>query len=342
MRATCLLLLAAAVTASLPGEPLASAGRTVAGSVTLPGPQLPLLFPEPSEPEPEDPPPRPAVWGLEAYEGLGGWVDAYDYGHSGSMAPDAVLDELARRGVRTLYLQTGRWTFDTDMANAEAAGALIEKAHARNLKVVGWYLAGFADIDMDVRRSLAAINFRTPSGQRFDGFAPDIEERGATRGDRERFNRGVVEYSRRLREFVPEGTALGAIVPDAKNNERAPAHWSGFPWPEIARYYNVVMPMAYWSVTKRPSTCRSVEMDARGYIREVVEKTQALMGTTKPMHPVGGIADCDTTREVRGYVDALHEKATMGGGLYDFLTTNDNPARDSFWAELARVNQPRT
>ncbi|MGH2733689.1 MAG: hypothetical protein ACRDJG_12270, partial [Actinomycetota bacterium] len=148
-----------------------------------------------------------------------------------------------------------------------------------------------------------------------------------------------VEYSRRLRESVPVGTALGAIVPDAKNNERAPAHWSGFPWPEIARYYDVVIPMAYWSVTKRPRTCRSVEMDARGYIREVIDKTQGLMGTTKPMHPVGGIADCDTIREVRGYVDGLHEKATLGGGLYDFLTTNDHPARESFWTELGRVNR---
>ncbi len=331
----CLLLLATAVTGSLPGEPLAFADQK-AGP---PSPQLPLPLPDSSEPKPADPPPSPAVWDMRAYEGLGAWIDVYDYGHSNSMAPDVVLEELIRRGVRTLYLQTGRWTSDADMAHAETAGVLIEKAHARNLKVVGWYLAGFADIDMDLRRSLAALNFRTPSGQRFDGFAPDIEERGATRGDRERFNRGVVEYSRRLRESVPAGTALGAIVPDAKNNERAPAHWSGFPWPEIARHYDVVAPMAYWSVTKRPRTCRSVEMNAREYIREVVDKTQSLMGTTKPMHPVGGIADCDTTREVRGYVDALHEKATMGGGLYDFLTTNDHPARESFWAELARVNR---
>ena len=40
----------------------------------------------------------------------------------------------------------------------------LEAAHAQGLAVVAWYLPGFLDVARDVRRSLAAITFRTASG----------------------------------------------------------------------------------------------------------------------------------------------------------------------------------
>jgi hypothetical protein len=151
--------------------------------------------------------------------------------------------------------------------------------------VVGWYLPGFADVDRDIRASAAVLTYATPDGQRFDGFAPDIEDRSAieqagrrtatvsvppSRSCRRsctatvvtdlpasevlaRFDAGVAEYSRRLRRLVG-GATLGAIVPDARNDQRAPDSWTGFPWPEIAARYDAVLPMTYWSVVK-PAGC---------------------------------------------------------------------------------------
>jgi len=77
-----------------------------------------------------------------------------------------------------------------------------------------------------------------------------------------RFNAGIAEYSSRLRQ-LEGGATLGAIVPDAKNNQRAPEYWAGFPWPQIAARYDVVLPMASWalrsqrlpSVGGRPANC---------------------------------------------------------------------------------------
>ncbi|MGH2704152.1 MAG: hypothetical protein ACRDJ4_03380 [Actinomycetota bacterium] len=292
----------------------------------------PAAAPPPAPPLSPPPPPDP----LEAYRGLGAWVDLFDFARPGTLPPEVIVDELARRGVRTLYLQTARWNSAPDIVHPSHIATFLTRAHQHGIRVVGWYLPGFADIDRDLRRTLALLEFSTPAGDRFDGVAPDIEDRRAVGESRVRFNAGVAEYSRRLRESVPPGTVLGAIVPDAKNNERAPRYWEGFPWPEIARFYDVVLPMAYWSVTK--PACGRITLDAAGYIREVLAKTQALMGVEKPMHPIGGIADCDTVREVTLYVQAVKETGSVGGSLYDFATNNANPARDLFWRELGRLN----
>jgi len=203
---------------------------------------------------------------------------------------------------------------------------------------VGWYLPGFADLERDVRRSLAVLTFRSPSNSGFDGFAPDIEDSTEVGGDQGRFNAGIAEYSRRLRASVPPGTVLGAIVPDARNNERAPGGWAGFPWPEVGHNFDVILPMAYWSVTKDPATCRTIQVDAASYIRDVVAKTTALMGMERPMHPIGGIADCNTAEEIAGYAAAVRDTGSLGGSIYDFVTNNDTPLKDALWGALGSIN----
>ena len=122
---------------------------------------------------------------------------------------------------------------------------------------------------------------------------------------------------------------------DAQNNERSPPYWAGFPWPEMPASYDVVLPMAYWSVNKPPA-CPGA--DAASYIRDVVAKTQALMGTSKPIHPIGGIADCLRAQDVTTYVDATKAAGSIGGSLYDFLAIQANPEQDVFWSALHRLN----
>jgi len=294
-------------------------------------------------------------------------VDFYDYGHPWSMDPAAIVDQLAQHGVRTLFLQTGLWSESPDILYPEAVGVFLDHAHARGIRVVGWYLPGFADIDHDLRASLAVLAYTSPSGQHFDGFAPDIEDlsaiqqagrhtvtvslprgRGCPKGCTStevvdaspvdvlaRFNAGITEYSRRLRQSVPAGTTLSAIVLDAVAVNREASYWVGFPWSEIAARYDVVLPMAYWSITK-PAACPAV--DATSYIRDVVTLTESFMGTPKPIHPIGGVADCLKALDVSTYVDATKASGSIGGSLYDFQTIEANPDRDAFWSALARLN----
>ena len=311
--------------------------------------------------------PVPAPDPIVAYRGLGAWVDWFDYGHPWSADPASIVDQLAQHGVRTLFLQTGLWSESPDILYPGGVDSFLDHAHARGIRVVGWYLPGFTDIDHDLRASLAVLAYTSPSGQHFDGFAPDIEDlsaiqqagrhtvtvsvprsRACPKGCTStvvvdaspvdvlaRFNAGITEYSRRLRQSVPAGTTLGAIVLDAVAVNREASYWVGFPWSEIAARYDVVLPMAYWSITK-PAACPPV--DATSYIRDVVTMTQSLVGSPKPIHPIGGVADCLKPLDVSTYVEATKASGSIGGSLYDFETIQANPDRDAFWSALARLN----
>lgn len=269
-----------------------------------------------------------------AYHGLAGWVSLYNYGGAGDAAPAQVVGAMASRGIDTLYIQTARWNSPTDIEQPGQLGAYIDAAHAAGIDVVGWYLPGFGDVATDIRRSLAVLDYTSPGGGHVDGFAADIEDHGAT-ATLAQFNAGIVAYANALRAAVPSGTILGAIVPDVKNNERAPAHWAGFPWPEIGADFDVVLPMAYWSVTKNLATCLATQYDVASYMSQVISTTESLMGRSLPIAPMGGVANCDTEQEVAAYVSTLRHDGAIGGGLYDFASLQARADANSVWSELA-------
>lgn len=285
---------------------------------------------------PPAPAPAPAPRGtasIDPYRGFGMWVDIYDYAIRDNMNIPEVVDNMAKRGVKTLYLQTSRWKDPNDIVNVGAVDLFLENAHARGIKVVGWYVPGFGNLDRDIRRSVLVLEHKTPNGHQFDGFAPDIETREEVGGSAARYNAGVAEYSIRLRSQLPNAT-IGAIVDDAKNNLRAPERHAGFPWGEISKNYDVVLPMAYWTVTKGKNGGCGTQYDADAYIREVVSLTRTYMGTDRPIHPVGGIADCVTENEVAGYVAATNAVG-IGGSFYDYATVQESGV--SIWKHLSNI-----
>src|SRR4051794_1027298 len=118
-------------------------------------------------------PPASAAPSLDAYRGLGTWVSIYS--RSTLADPIATAATMKARGVRTLYLETSNWRQRVDIVRPQTMGAMIEAAHAAGLKVVAWYLPSYKPGRTDLRRAQAALAFTTPTGQRFDGFALDIE-----------------------------------------------------------------------------------------------------------------------------------------------------------------------
>lgn len=273
---------------------------------------------------------------LAPYRGLGAWVSLYDYDLTTQpIDPAASTALMASRGVQTLYLQTSRWNLPNALDAPVQAGRFIEEAHAHGIKVVAWYLPGFVDVGADVARTMAGLTFTTPKGQHFDAIAPDIEDRFGVNNDIVAFDNGVANYAKGLRAAAGAGPALGAIVPDALNNERAPGTWQGFPWPEIGKDFDVVMPMGYWSVTKPTRQC-GIEIDAGGYTKRLGQLTTQLMGVTRPMVVVGGIGDCTTPTEVQAYVEASDATGMLGVSIYSFETVEHNPGVTAFWKSLQR------
>jgi hypothetical protein len=262
--------------------------------------------------------------GLGIYRGLGSWVDIYDF--SALEDPEGSIADMAAHGVRTLYLETSNFRRGRAFVHREAVERFIEAAHDHGMAVVAWYLPGFADPDLDLKRSLLAIDLRTANrGDAFDSFALDIEspevESPSVRTQR------LLEISEGIREAVGEDYTLGAIIPSPRGMQVHPDYWPGFPYPELNELYDVFVPMTYF-------TWRTEGLvGAHNYAMKVIQIIRNEVGSwSVPIHVIGGISDESTTMESRGFVRALRERGVIGGSYYSYPGTTEGQ-----WDELAQI-----
>lgn len=256
------------------------------------------------------------------FRGLGSWIDVFDHTDDPSTVLPLVR-AMAERGVQTLYLETTRYTANTDFQFPTAMGAAVDEAKRRGMHVVAWYPPGFADLERDVRRSIAALAYVSPGGHRFDAFGADIEYTEALPDHAER-SRRTIEYSQRLREAAGPSYPLAAIVIPPTSLDYNPRRWPGFPWAQIKDAYDVFMPMNYWTArSKDAGTAADLTQRNTNAVRQL---------TGRPVHVIGGLgADADEA-QVAAYVASALESGSIGGGLYDFATT-----RPEVWDELHRL-----
>jgi hypothetical protein len=245
------------------------------------------------------------------YAGLGTWLDIFatkSWAH-----PRREVAAMAREGVRTLYLQTGNYT---QLADRRALGRFVDAGHADGLRVVAWYLPSFAEPRQDERRALAAIRFRTPRGEGFDGFALDIE---ATLVKRIRLrNERLLRLSAQLRAAVGPRYRLGAIIPSPVGLRRHPRYWPRFPYRSLARYYAVFLPMAYFTNAGVHGA-----KAARAYLAADVRIIRSRTGNPRePIHLIGGLADAMGPRDMAGFMRAVAAYAPLGYSLYEFPLTS--------------------
>jgi hypothetical protein len=199
---------------------------------------------------------------------------------------------------------------------------MIDRAHARGMSVIAWYLPTLVDPEVDLARMLEIAALPV------DGFAVDIEARDvADVGER---NRRLVDVSARLKAALGD-RPLGAIPMEPVIMEAVnPQFWPGYPWAEIAPYYDVWLPMSYW--TNRRGHWR----DARTYtatnmvlLRERIGDPDALI------HTIGGIGDKTTIDDLHGMVAGATEQFAIGGSIYDYRTS-----RIEFWEPLRALRGP--
>jgi len=263
---------------------------------------------------------RTALPALSVYGGLGTWIDIYS--PSSAVDPDALAGAFAQRGVETAFVETGNYRQRADVVRVSWLGRFVEAAHAHGLSVVGWYLPSLTNPGRDLRRSLAAAEFRTSQGEHFDSFALDIES-SAVRSAAQR-GRRLLALSLRLRTAVGLEYPLGAIIPSPVGMKRLPHYWPGFPYRELAHLYDVFLPMAYFSyrVNGRAAVAR--------YVTQSVTTIRIRSGVPAvPIHVIGGLAGATDQREAAGFLQAVAACRVLGFSLYDFFTT-----RRSVWPLL--------
>lgn len=262
---------------------------------------------------------------VSAYQGLGTWVDVYD----GPIwrNPGPALARMQARGVTTVYLETSSFRQPYDLKLPRTTGRIVETAHSLGLHVVAWYLPSFRELNRDLRRSLAAIYFRTPSGDAFDSFALDIED-SSVRPAARRTAR-LLQLSRAIRRAAGGAYPLGAIIPSPRGMQILRRYWPGFPYRGLRSTYDVFLPMGYFSYRTRGYS------GANGYTaRNVQIIRRATSDPRVPIHAIGGVASVSSGDQVRGFVAAARRCSVAGASLYDFMTTS---ARQ--WRALAPIQE---
>jgi hypothetical protein len=256
------------------------------------------------------------------FQGLGTWVDIYDA--PAYNAPTATAAKIAARGVRTVYVETANDRSTTDVVNPAKLGLFVDALKARGIRVVAWYLPGFVQPALDVRRTRAMLAFRTPSGAAFDGVALDIESlRLKTVGLR---TTRLVALSKLLRAEAGD-IPVAAITYPSRGFERHPTWWPGFPWEQVTALVDAWIPMTYTGGGFKG-------YDATyGYVARSLRLLRASVGPDIPVHAAGGVANRMTADELKAFVDAVTDEGTISGwSLYDFQTTGPKG-----WAALATL-----
>lgn len=246
---------------------------------------------------------------LVAYRGLGSWIDIFNAKPWAN--PKAAIRTMARRGAKTIFLQTSTYGQSGGIFDEAAVDDFLHHAHRRGMKVVAWYVPSFTQQKIDLRRSLRAINYRSPSGERFDSFGLDIEaalvDNVSLRNDR------LLALSRRIRNAAGWSYPLSAITPDPI----ASTYWPSFPWKQTARIYDVIVPMGYF--TFRAHGFKEVREYTADNIEKIRDETE---DRDIPIHVIGGIADAAGPTDLKGFVKASRENEVMGASLYDYPITS--------------------
>ncbi|TFV68181.1 UNVERIFIED_ORG: hypothetical protein E4P37_00385 [Bacillus sp. AZ43] len=253
------------------------------------------------------------------YAGVGTWLSRYrftrEFGGAAPPVTPADVDAMADAGVQTLYLQPAaddpRFP---GLLSPDLLGSFLARAHARDVRVVAWYLPRFGDIEGDLRRLEEIAAFRA-DGHGFDAIAVDIEFTEAVAlGPR---NAALVELSRRLRAALPD-VELGAIVlPPVVTDVLNTAYWPDFPWRELRDLYDVWLPMAYWSDRSEEGLT-----DPYWYVGENIRRVRDHLGDPCAVVSVVGGYDVDETAEdYAAMVRAATEHRAVGVSVWDWPTT---------------------
>ncbi|HEV2070509.1 MAG TPA: peptidoglycan-binding domain-containing protein [Acidimicrobiales bacterium] len=197
--------------------------------------------------------------------GMGMWLYVPEEIEGGSV--DALVARARQVGLNHVYVRTGSSRggfYAQDYMNE-----LLPKAHAAGIRVYGWDFPYLDDVGADVDRAVAAVTYTTPSGDRLDGFAADIET--ASEGTNLTAE-GASAYSQRLRAAVGDAYPLVAVVPRPSSKMQ-----TRYPYQAVIPFYDAVAPMTYW-LNRQPDT-------------DVVSDVNFLSAFGKPVIPIGQAYD---------------------------------------------------
>jgi hypothetical protein len=164
------------------------------------------------------------VWAAAAGKGM--WFTNYFTRHT-NVAKLVAAAKAA--GLTHLYAEVAitRYGFYAPVS----LDRLLPAAHAQGIAVIAWVYPTLANVTDDIRMSVRVAQYVTPTGDRPDGLASDIEEVTDSGS--------VYAYGQLLRALLGPDELL-------VNSAMHPFTHAGYPYAAIAASWNVMAPMDYW------------------------------------------------------------------------------------------------
>ncbi len=257
------------------------------------------------------------------FRGLGVWVDIYD--EPAWDAPGAAVEDMAANGVKTLYLQTSNADRPGAFVFPGGVEAFVDAAHDHGIAVVSWYLPHLTDLVEDRARIRDALAFVTARGDRFDGFALDIESDSVR--DPARRSERLVRLSNEIREEAGQDYPMGAVIPSPIRLRDDLAYWPGFPWRDLALTYDAILPMTYYTFRAHGAK------ESFDYVTGSIDEIQERVGTDEvPIHVIGGLARDASGSETTAFVRGVRQRGADGGSWYTWAYTTEEQ-----WARLQGI-----
>lgn len=281
------------------------------GASWTPGDDIQFRMPDPGTTQLHGHP----LWSQIAGKGMWLTLGLFATGDVGTIARAAQIN-----GITHMYLEAA--ISPLGFHGKKSVGKLIDAAHKLHIAVIAWVYPYLYDLasDVDLTRQVAA--FRTPSGQRFDGIAADLER------NVQLWN--VRAYSQLVRSYLgPQYLLVGVPYP--------PQSFADYPFGELARSYNVISPMDYWHQTQSAYGLDYGHMRygfeyARRYAAESVGTIRRVSGHV-PVETIGQAFDdfgrlemgpnAPSPAEVRGFLAGSKASGAIGASFFQWMTVTD-------------------
>ncbi len=222
-------------------------------------------------------------------------------------------------GLTHIYVRTGS-SWDGFYA-APFLNEILPAAHAAGIRIYGWDFPRLIDPAADVERALAAINYVTPTKQRIDGFAADIE----TRSEGTHLSvESAVAYGDGLRAGVGAAYPLIACIPRPSDYNK-----KFYPFWDVVARFDAIAPMVYWLNREPDSDTAGALQDLAPLGKPVFPVGQAYDGG-----PEGGRPGLPTDDELRRFIWASSFYGGQGVSFWSWQAADQrewDTIRDAEW-----------
>lgn len=255
------------------------------------------------------------IW--QPVAGKGMWFTNYLSRHSD---PKALMDAAKRAGITHVYAEVAITKYGFYARNS--LDRLIPAAHAAGISVISWVYPTLSDITADVRMTTQVAGYVTPSGERADGIATDVEEVDDSAS--------VYTYGQLIRALLGANTLLVAAV-------YHPFAQTFYPYAAIAASWNVIAPMDYWHGRSHHSYSAA---DVERFVASsliTIRAAMAALGTDAmlPIEELGqtydmysadftGAADAPTAAEITSDMRTAHDLGCIGVSFFEWQTTTQD------------------